>query len=129
METTETIRTAQEVYEISVPIVSSIKDAAKRFKEEGRIEDATFAEQLVIIMVTEVQIYEEMEKCEKDEESGALDTNEYLKAMDIIEEKHLLNMIALSELVETNKELYTEITGVKISNEDIDEMKRLKESF
>ena len=49
--------------------------------------------------------------------------------MDIIEEKHLLNMIALSELVETNEELYTEITGVKISNEDIDEMKRLKESF
>ena len=127
METTETVRTAQEVCELSVPIVSSIKNAAKRFKKEGRIEDADFAERLITIMVTEVQIYEEMEKC--DEESDTLSSEESFEAFKVIEEKELLNMIALFELIDSNRELYIELTGVKVSKEYLDGMRKLRKSI
>ena len=51
------------------------------------------------------------------------------KALKVIEEKELLNMIALFELIDSNRELYIELTGVKVSKEYLDGMRKLRKSI
>ena len=131
METTEFnpeafVKEAQEAFEKSIALVSSIKNAAERFKNEGRIEDANFAEKLASLQEEANQLTMKLItafKCEIID--GSAQTND--KFDEELEEIRFQLTKKFSGMIVINPELYAELTGVEISNEEVEEIKEFLE--
>ena len=123
------VKEAQEKIEQSIALVSSIKDAAERFKNEGRIEDANFAEKLASLQEEATQLTTELVtafKCDIIDGEGQT-TDKFDGKLEYFEEFRFQLAKKFSGMIVINPELYAELTGVEISNEEVEEHKEFLE--